>query len=460
MHLSFLGAAGTVTGSRYLLEHRDHKLLVDCGMFQGLKQLRALNWEEPPFDPEEIDRVLLTHAHLDHSGMLPRLYNQGFRGDVLTTEPSAQLTGIVLADAAKLQEEDAEYANRKGHSRHKPALPLFDSDDAARVMKRFRSVKPDAWHELADGLRARWLESGHLLGASSIEIEAKENGATQRIVFSGDVGRYDFPLHPDPETRPECDVLVIESTYGGRHHPELREEVYEKVAASLDAGGIVMIPAFALGRSQLIALLLLREMASGGLPKVPIHLDSPMAIKASKVYYAHLDPRWVDEDVACCENDFLDRVKMHSSTEESIALNEAKGPRIIIAGSGMLTGGRILHHLKNHASEPRNLVLLVGYQAEGTRGRRLLNREKYIRIHGRDVPIRCRVEVLNGLSGHADEDELARWFDSGARAPRVTYVTHGEPEAAEAVAKRLEKAGAPKVVVPALGDRFEIGGAS
>ena len=458
MHLSFHGAASTVTGSRYLLEHGERKILVDCGMFQGLKKLRQLNWSAPPFSPADVDTVLLTHAHLDHCGWLPRLGKLGFQGDILATEPTTQLARIVLADAARIQEDDAEYANRKGHTRHRPALPLFDSEDAERVMKRFRVVPPDAWRDLGDGLRARWLDSGHLLGASSIEIEASENGTTRRLVFSGDVGRYDFPLHVDPSPRPESDLLVIESTYGGRKHRAMKEEVYDVVGKALEDGGVVLIPAFALGRSQLIALLLLREMDAGGIPKVPIHLDSPMAIRASKVYYEHLDARWVDEDVACCEADFLDRVKMHSSTEESKALNRSKGPRIVIAGSGMITGGRILHHIRARADKPENLVLLVGYQADGTRGRRLLNREKFVRIHGRDVPIRCRVAVLNGLSGHADEDELLRWYESGARPPAVTYVTHGEPKAAEAIAKRLRAAGAPEVIVPELGDRHAVGG--
>ncbi|GJM45137.1 MAG: MBL fold hydrolase [Gemmatimonadota bacterium] len=456
MHLSFHGAAGTVTGSRYLLEHGKRKILIDCGMFQGRKELRLRNWNQPSFAPGDVDMVLLTHAHLDHCGWLPRLAKLGFQGVVLATEPSAELARIVLADAAKIQEEDARYANKKGHTRHHPALPLFDSDDAEEVMKRFRAVSPTSWEDLGDGLRARWLDSGHLLGASSIEIEAQDNGTTRRLLFSGDIGRYDFPLHVDPSPRPESDLLVIESTYGGRQHKPMLEEMYDPVAEALGAGGVVMIPAFALGRSQLIALMLLRRMDSGALPKVPIHLDSPMAIRATQVYYEHLDKRWVDEDVACCEADFLDRVTMHSSAEESKKLNGIRGPRVIIAGSGMMTGGRILHHVRQQADKRENLILLVGYQADGTRGRRLLNREKFIRFHGKNVPIRCQVSVLNGLSGHADEGELLRWYQSNPRAPAATYVTHGEPKAADALADVLRKAGAPAVMVPTLGERVSI----
>ena len=456
VYLSFHGAAGTVTGSRYLLEVGDRKLLIDCGMFQGVKQIRKRNWDEPEFAPRDVDTVLLTHAHLDHTGWLPRLDKLGFQGKVLATRPTIELTKIVLADAARLQEEDAKWANKKGYSRHKPALPLFDREDADRVCKRLTRIPLDEWNDLGDGIRARWRDSGHLLGACLIQVEIDTPDGTKRLTFSGDIGRFDFPLHVDPEPRPASDVLVMESTYGGRRHPQMKEEVFDVVGRALEGGGTVLVPAFALGRSQLLALLLLREMDAGNIPQVPIHLDSPMAIRASKVYYEHLDEKWVDEDVACCEDDFLQRVKMHSSTDESKELNRKDGPRVIIAGSGMLTGGRILHHLSARASDPKNLALLVGYQAEGTRGRRLLRRERFVRIHGRDIPIHCQVAVLNGLSGHADEEELLRWYDTAGDAPAVTYVTHGEPKAAAALQERLTQRGAPRVIAPEIGDRFEV----
>jgi metallo-beta-lactamase family protein len=456
--LTFDGAAGTVTGSRYDLNLGEGRLLVDAGLFQGLKRLRLKNWEAPSFSPGSVNAVLLTHAHLDHSGYLPRLVKLGYDGPIYATAATAELTRVVLADAAHLQEEDAKYANRKKFSKHHPAKPLFDAADAERACRLLKTVKFDEWTEVERGVRARWTNTGHLLGAAMIEVEPESVG--KRLLFSGDVGRYDYPLHVDPKPRPECDLLVIESTYGDRKHSQ--EPVEDQLAAPLketfDRGGTVLIPAFALGRTQVVTLLLRRLMKSGRIPEVPIHIDSPMAIDATGIYSKHLDLTNLEADVFADgrEKLFPDNVELVRSTEGSKRLNQLDGPRVVIAGSGMMTGGRILHHLKSRLGNPDNLVCMVGYQAEGTRGRDLLRGKDRLRIHGQDVAVKARMVVLNGLSGHADADELIRWYSTCDVAPGATFVTHGEPKAAEALAERLRKVHRGWVGVPGLGEVFAV----
>lgn len=459
-HLTFDGAAGIVSGSRYHLSVNGGHWLIDAGLFQGLKSLRQRNWALPAFAPADIRGVLLTHAHLDHVGYLPRLAKKGFRGPVHATPATIELAKVVLRDAAHLQEEDARYANRKGFSKHRPALPLFDAEDAERVCRHFETAPFGKWIEPAKGLRARFTNTGHLLGAAMIEVHLDTGGRGTRLLFSGDMGRYDYPLHVDPQPRPESDLLVIESTYGDRLHSDVPVE--EQLAAPLnetfERGGTVLIPAFALGRSQVITLLLRRLMRAGRIPEVPIHIDSPMAIDATSIYSHYLNETNLEADVFADGRDrlFPENVELCRSTADSIRLNDLDGPRVVIAGSGMITGGRILHHLRNRISDEKNLVCLVGFQAEGTRGRALLRGEKTLRIHGRDFPVTARTVALNGLSGHADADELMRWYRTGASAPAATFVTHGESRPAAALAERLRKENGAWVHVPELGERFNL----
>jgi metallo-beta-lactamase family protein len=452
MRLEFHGAAGTVTGSKYRLDTGSASVLVDAGLFQGKKALRLRNWEAPAFAPDGIDAVLLTHVHVDHVGYLPRLVRLGYRGPVFATAATVDLAGIVLRDAASIQEEDAAYANRKGFSKHSPALPLFDAEDAEAALRLLRPVRFGEWVDAAEGVRARWTNTGHLLGAAMIEVEAND----ARILFSGDIGRYAQPLHVDPSPRPPSDWLVIESTYGNRAHPgePIEEQLLQPLRRALSRRGVVLVPAFAVGRSQLVTLVLRRLMRRGDLPEVPIHIDSPMAVDATNIYSKYLDARNVDADVFADGRAVLfpERVELHRTVEESKRVNELDGPRVIISSSGMMVGGRILHHLRRRLPDPKNLVCLAGFQAEGTRGRALLDGAKTLRMHGEDVPVRAEVVNLSGFSGHADVGELMRWYRTEAKRPRGTFVTHGEPEAAAALAKRLEAAGAGAVRVPELGE--------
>ena len=460
LHLSFHGAAGTVTGSRHLLRADDTRVLVDAGLFQGLKELRELNWKPPSFEPAAIDHVLLTHTHIDHAGYLPRLVRDGYKGVVHCTPATQELAGLLLMDSARLQEEDAAYANKKGFSKHDPALPLYTSADAEAALARLRAVDYDAWLDLGPGVRARYRNAGHLLGSALIEVRAASAGRERTLVFSGDVGGYGMPLHPDPSPPPACDVLVIESTYGDRLHETtpLADQMRGPLQETFARGGVVVIPAFAVGRAQQVTLLLGDMMRSGALPVVPIDIDSPMAVDATRIYGRHLRDHNLDADLIeggrsriCPEN-----VRFHRTVEESKQLNDLSGPRVIISASGMLTGGRVLHHLCRLLPDDRTLVMLVGYQASGTRGRDLLEGAKSLRIHGRDVEVRARLLVLHGLSGHADADELIRWVRSGEGKPAAVFVTHGEPPAAAALAQRVEKEIGARTFVPRLGAVFDL----
>jgi metallo-beta-lactamase family protein len=462
--LAFHGAARTVTGSRYLLEHRGVRTVIDAGLFQGFKELRELNWREPPFPPHTVRRVLLTHAHIDHSGALPLLSRQGFSGEVYATRSTMKLARILLPDAAGIEEENARYAAKKGYSKHRPPKPMFTERDATEVLRRFEPVAWDTSLDLGDGLRARFLGAGHILGAASIELRLDSGGRERTVVMSGDIGRYGVLLHRDPEPRPDCDVLVCESTYGDRDHEPI-EAVEEQFCSALrdtfDREGIVLVPAFAVGRTQQIALLLRRLILDGRVPAVPIHIDSPMAIETTEVYSSHLDDEHLDDDVfADGRGELFPRgVELHRSVEQSRQLNDLPGPRIIISASGMLTAGRVVHHLRRLIGNPRNLVLLVGYQAAGTRGRQLLEGQPRIRMFGEDYSVRCRCVAIHGLSAHGDRNELLRWIRSAETLPKQIYLTHGEPEAAFAFQQMLRKelGSAVEVEVPEMGEVVPVG---
>jgi metallo-beta-lactamase family protein len=368
----------------------------------------------------------------------------------------------MLLDAAKIQEQDARYANKKGFSKHSPALPLYTARDAQRALGLRSRQRYDQWIGLAPkaSIRARFLNAGHILGSAFIEVRVAVGGREIRIVYSGDVGRFEVPLHLDPQPQPACDVLVVESTYGDRRQPKtsVLEQIRRPLQRTFTAGGTVLIPAFAVGRAQQITLMLRRLMQRGDLPQVPIHMDSPMAVDATRIYTRFLDPQNLDPDVF--EDGRLElfpgEVHFHRTVIESKQLNRLAGPRIIISSSGMLAGGRVLHHLERLASDPRNLLILVGYQAEGTRGRALLDGAAAIKMHGRHVPVRAQVVQIHGLSGHADRDELLRWVESCPAPPRVVFVVHGEPDASAAFAKRLRQRLKTRVEVPALGDEYDL----
>lgn len=459
VRLSFHGAAETVTGSKYLIEAGDARVLVDCGLFQGLKSLRQLNWLPEPFPAESVDAVVLTHAHVDHSGQLPLLEKQGFRGPVYCTAATAELTEILLLDAAENQERDAEYANRKGFSKHKPALPLYDCRDVRRLLPNLMPTATRSWFPLVGPLWARLVQVGHLLGAVMVEIEVRDRKPPLRLLFSGDVGRFDAPLYYDPSPPGPCDYLICESTYGDRDHP--REAVLDQLAQvvheALDRGGVIVVPAFAVGRAQQLVYLLRVLIDQKRLPELPVYVDSPMALDATSVYQKYSADHDLSEGrLAGPESVFRWRnVHLVRTVEESKRINAVAGPAVIISSSGMLTGGRVLHHLEQRLPEARNTVLLGGFMAEGTRGRSLQNGAKWLRIHGRDVPVRAAVAPISCLSGHADRDELLRWLEP-LPAPRRVFLTHGEKSAAEAFAEQLTSRRGWNVTIPRLGESFEL----
>jgi len=458
--LAFHGAARTVTGSKYLVTVGDEQTLVDAGLFQGLKKLRQLNWEEPTFRPHELARILLTHTHIDHIGYLPRLVRHGFRGPIFATSPTVDLARLLLVDSARIQEEDADYANRKGFSKHSPAEPLYTVKNAKATLELFERVEYHQWMDAGRGLRARYQGAGHILGSASIEIEVDGGKGVRSVVFSGDIGRYDSPLHPDPEPRPDSDLLIMESTYGNRDHDttSIGDQLSEALIETFERRGIVLIPAFAVGRSQQMALVLRELMRQKRIPEVPIHIDSPMAVDATRIYGRHLNADNVDEDLISNGQQrlFPGTVELHRSVQDSKRLNDRGGPRIIISASGMLVGGRVLHHLKRLVPEDRNLVVMAGYQAAGTRGRKLLEGHPTLRIHGRDIPIRCECIALHGLSGHGDRGEMMRWLRTSKSAPERVFLTHGEPEASMAFAQAIRRELGWRTSVPRMGDEIDI----
>jgi len=434
MRLTFLGAVGTVTGSKYLLDAGSRRILVDCGLFQGFKQLRLRNWEKLPVDPASIDAVVLTHAHLDHSGYLPLLARNGFNGRIVCTAATVDLCEILLPDAGHLAERDAEFANRHGFSKHHPALPLYTEEQARAVLSQFSPVGYDRSHDLGGGLTLRFRHAGHILGAAMAILS--HEGRT--ILFSGDLGRPRDPIMREPDSVAEADYLVIESTYGDRRHDARDPE--DALAAVINRtagrGGTVLIPAFAVGRAQSLLYHVYRLKSAGRIPDLPVFLDSPMAIDAGDVFCRYQSEHRLTgpECRAVCAV-----ARETRTVEESKAIDHQRLPAIVISASGMATGGRVLHHLKVFAPEPRHTVLFAGFQAGGTRGAAMLAGAPSVKIHGEWVPVRAEIVNLDMLSAHADADEIMAWLGNFAAAPRMTFVTHGEPAPADSLRHRIEE---------------------
>ncbi|MGB5138157.1 MAG: MBL fold metallo-hydrolase, partial [Candidatus Zixiibacteriota bacterium] len=415
MKITFHGAAGTVTGSKYLVEVNDKKVLVDCGMFQGPKELRERNWRPLPFDPTSISAVILTHAHIDHIGFLPKIVREGFSNTIYATPPTIDLAQVSLLDTAMLQMEDAQYRQKKKLSRHEVVLPLFDTDDAEATLKLLRPAHYGQWIAIGNEFRFRYHNAGHLLGAAGVELEMDDGVNKRSIFFSGDVGRYGNPLTKDPAKPPLCDYLVCESTYGGKVHPaEDAFSVFDDlVSRVIDEKSVLLIPAFAIGRTQQITYLVNELIEKDFIPSLPIHIDSPMAIAATDIYRKYSSYHSISADRLGGQRGMLDgeNVTLHRTRKSSQSLNELEGPAIILSSSGMMTGGRILHHLLNRLPNPRTTLALVGFMAEGTLGRRLMEGADLVYIHKSPVEVKARIFNFQGMSGHADWFELLHWLE-------------------------------------------------
>ena len=463
--ISFYGGTGTVTGSKYLLESNGKKILVDCGLFQGLRKLRERNWQDLPFDPKDIDAVVITHAHIDHTGFLPRIVRLGYKGPVFTSSATGDLMKVLLRDSARLQEEEARYRNRKGKTSHSPALPLYEEEDAKETLSRLQTVPNDGNAiEICPGIKASFMVAGHIMGASLVLIEmenARENGESIRFLFSGDLGHDEQPILKDPASPPECDYLMVESTYGDRLHSEVHsdDQLTKIIHEAVERKGPVLIPAFAIGRTQEI-LYLIRELEEQKrIPVLPVIVDSPMAKQATQVY-----SRWSEEH----DEEYVSilarnvhplrtgAMKTTNSREESKNVNKLKGVRIIVSASGMLSGGRVLHHAKYILPDKKATIVFVGYQAAGTRGRRVLNGEKEVRIMRDWIPVRCHIERIDSFSAHADWKSVIKWLKGLPSAPKTIFTTHGEPKAASAMAGHIREEFGWNVNVPEYNQTIEL----
>ena len=434
MEIAFLGGTGTVTGSKYVFDDGEAASLIDCGLFQGFKQLRLRNWQLIPIDARRLGAVVLTHAHIDHTGYLPLFIKNGFHGPVYCSKATLELCKILLPDSAHLQEEEARYANKRGFSKHKPALPLYTVHDAERALERLIAVDFDEPIKLGPVSSARLLPAGHILGASMIMIESRG----KRILFSGDLGRPNDPIMRAPTVVEHADMIVLESTYGNRRHPvtDPENELAGHLGRVLSRGGVVVIPAFAVGRVQTLLHMVARLRSRSAFPQVPIYLNSPMAVDATRIYHTYRAEHrlTVDECTAACQI-----AEFVNTPEQSKALNLKHGPMIIISASGMATGGRVLHHLKAFAPDPKNMILFSGFQAAGTRGAALVGGADSVKIHGEYIPIRAEVANLEGLSGHADYSEILDWLKQLKRPPARIFLTHGEPAASDRMRQHIEE---------------------
>lgn len=445
IQIHFLGAAGTVTGSKYLIEVSGKKIMVDCGLFQGLKKLRNLNWDYLPVDVAAIDAVLLTHAHLDHTGYLPRLVKSGFKGKIYGTAPTLDIAEIILRDSAKIQEEEAAQANEKGYSKHSPAKPLYDLKDVDKTLLCFEETPLDQWLPLFDGIKVRYQYNGHILGATFIEMDA----GGKRLAFSGDIGREeDYLLFP-PKKPERADLLFIESTYGDRLHPagNIEEELLQHIKETYQEGGTLIIPSFAVERTQTLMYLLWQLRKKGLMPNMPVYMDSPMGANVLHVF--HRSAKWHKLPKEDCDK-MCDYIQTVSSFKETWEVIDNKSPKIVIAGSGMVTGGRVLTYLTKYLEKPETRLLLVGYQAEGTRGRQLQEGAHEVKIYGKYYPVKAKIVMLQGLSAHADQQELLNWLGDIKNTPEKVFIVHGEAHAADVLRVKIKDEFGWKCMVPEL----------
>ncbi|MCF4998422.1 MBL fold metallo-hydrolase [Pseudomonas syringae] len=451
MRMTFLGAAGTVTGSKYLLEHNGRHVLIDCGLFQGYKQLRLHNWDAFQLEGRELDAIVLTHAHLDHSGYLPVLVRNGYRGPIYATPATCELVKILLLDSGRLQEEEAEFANRHGLSKHSPALPLYTEQDAQQTLKLLRPVALHHRVVIVPDLSILLRYAGHILGAATVEIVTQST----TLVFSGDLGRPNDPVMYAPETIEHADYLLIESTYGDRKHPveDVEQQLAQVISRTALRHGITLVPSFAVGRTQLLLYYLYRLIQKNEIPHLPVYLNSPMATDVTKLYERfRTEHRLSAQD---CEG-MCHVAQFVRTTRESIDLDKRRDPSVIIAASGMATGGRVVYHLKTMAPNPVNTLLMPGFQAGGTRGAHIVAGAPSVRIHGQEVPIRAEVVPMGTLSAHADADEIIQWLRGFKQPPKHTYVVHGEPEASDVLRQRITRELGWSVSVPEYRDCVEL----
>jgi metallo-beta-lactamase family protein len=459
--IQFLGAAGTVTGSRHLLEHEGHRVLLDCGLFQGEKELRLRNWAPFPVPPGSIEAVVLSHAHIDHTGWLPGLVRDGFTGKAFCTPATRDLAAIMLPDSGRLQEEEAEFANRRKYSKHTPALPLYTEEDAVLALRSLRPMIYGEPFEVAPGVRVTFHRAGHILGSATVRVDlTSRDGATRSIVFTGDLGRYDTPILADPEPVSDATTLIMECTYGDRQHEAEapRQLLLQLVREAIARNSVLLVPAFAIGRTQDVLYHLRQLQLAGELPSLPIFVDSPMACDATPLYLAHRedhDPEMQRELMEGRRPLQPSFVEFARSVEESKALNGRHGPMIIISASGMATGGRVLHHLAQRLPDPNTIVVFTGYQAGGTRGRKLLEGVPEIRIHGVPVTVKARITQIRGFSAHADSVEMDRWLEGFRKPPAQVFCVHGEAGGLEATRARLTARGW-STIVPKYLEKFDV----
>jgi metallo-beta-lactamase family protein len=460
--IQFLGATRTVTGSKHLVEAGGYRTMVDCGLFQGLKELRLRNWQPLPVNPRSINSVILTHAHIDHTGYLPRLVREGFDGTVYGTPATVELARIMLPDSARIQEEDAAYANKRGSSKHKPALPLYTEEDANEACRLMTPVNYRKRVELTKKLSFEFVTAGHILGSSFVIFDIEcDDGRRKSMVMTGDLGRYDEPIIHDPSSVAEADYIVVESTYGNREHADfdVKARLAEIISETAERGGHVLIPSFAVGRTQQL-LFLIRELEDENrIPVMRVFVDSPMAVSATKLYLRHKEEHDLEmQDLIDDRRDPLAtrRFSLARTIQESKNLMALEEPTIVISASGMATGGRILHHLRKRLRDERNTVIFAGFQAEGTRGRRLLEGEDEIKIFGEFVPVKAQIERLENLSAHADSREILRWLGDFRRAPEKVFLIHGEPAAQEALKKKIVEKFGWQVEIPEYLQKFDL----
>lgn len=451
MKISFLGGVGTVTGSKYLLTNDKEQILIDCGLFQGFKQLRLLNWAELPIDIQNISAVLLTHSHLDHCGYLPLLVKQGFRGKIYCTAPTHEMAKIILMDSAQIQMEDAEYANRKGFSKHHPAFPLYDTNDVEKTLPLFKPIPLNQKMKL-QSFEFEFKSSGHILGASSVYV----SDGTTKVLFSGDIGRYKDPLMFPPDNPKLCDYVVMESTYGDHLHDKLPsiEQLRTLINQAWKARSVLLIPAFAVGRSQNLIYEIVKLKRTGAIPtEIPVYFNSPMGTEITSLYTKYHEFHKLDAGEL---EEFTSQVHFVRTADESRALNERSGPMVIIAASGMLTGGRILHHLKAFAGDPKNIILLAGFQALGTRGWTLASGQNKVKVHGNYIYVMAQTVLSDSFSAHADQGELLRWLSAIPEKPKNVFLVHGEPAASDELRKKIEDTLQMSVTIPSLNASYDL----